>query len=287
METYEIYRPRLFGIAYRMLGSAMAAEDILQDAYLRVRSIPDEDMRSPQAFLSRVVTRLCLDELKTVRAKRETYVGEWLPEPVVTTESPFERAIERESLSMAFLLLLETLSPLERAVFVLREVFDYDYAEIAETLGKSEPACRQLLSRARQHVSQHRARFESDPQVHQALLESFLAAVGSGDLDGLMHLLHEDVVNLSDGGGKASAAIHPIKGANYVARFVLGMARQMRDGMFFEVANLNGSGGIIIREGTEVFSVVLFDVIGGQIGKIHMIRNPDKLALRRLSADGI
>lgn len=279
MESFESFRPRLFGIAYRMLGSAMEAEDIIQEAYLRVHDRPDADVHAPKAFLSRVVTRLCLDELKTARARREQYVGAWLPEPVLTTPGVSERLSERESLSLAFLLLLETLSPTERAVFVLHEVFDYGYAEIAVILDKSEATCRQILHRARQHVASHRSRFTIDSEMHRHLLDQFLQAVAGGDLDGLVRLLSEDVVSLSDGGGQVSTATRPISGSDHVARFMIGLGRKIQANMTLEIALINGAEGLIIRERHHVFSVILLEVADDRIVRVYLIRNPHKLRL--------
>jgi RNA polymerase sigma-70 factor (ECF subfamily) len=277
-EQFERYRRLLFSIAYRMLGSAMEAEDIVQEAYLRYRDTPPENIQSPKAFLSTVVTRLCLDQLKSAQVQRETYIGPWLPEPVLTGEGAMLPSHDYDSISMAFLVLLESLTPVERAVFLLREVFDYDYAEIARMVGKEEAACRQLLSRARKHVAEHRPRFHSTPQEHQEMIGKFLLAVQAGDLDGLMNLLADDITWWSDGGGKVTAARRPLHGREQVARFVLGLRRLAPQGIRVEIAEINGRPAIVMRyaDGTPSF-VIVFAVANGKIHRAWAIGNPDKL----------
>ena len=207
----------MFSIAYPMLGSVMAAEDIVQDAYLRYQAVQAETIVSPKAFLGTVVTRLCLNQLHSAQAQRESYIGLWLPEPVLTQDqelfSPTNYVDLHESILLAFLMLLEQLSPFERAVLLLRDVFDYDYAEIAEIIGHEESACRQLFSQAKRHVTEHRPRFKATPEEHRRILNQFMQAVGTGELYGLMQLLTDDVTLWADGGGKArGAAIHPLHG---------------------------------------------------------------------------
>ena len=201
--TFQSLRPHLFSVAYRMLGSASDAEDVVQDAWLRAASAPAA-LESARAWLTTVVTRLCLDRLKSARARREEYVGPWLPEPVPTgaVDSADTMLSRHESVTMAFLVLLESLSPLERAVFLLREVFDYEYADIAQITGRDEAACRQLFSRAKKHISDHRPRFPASPEAHAKMVGRFMEACLAGDMDGLMSLLAEDVTAWSDGGGK-------------------------------------------------------------------------------------
>lgn len=287
-ETFETYRPMMFAIAYRMLGSAMEAEDIVQEAYLRYQATPPDSIRSLKSFLSTIVTRLCLNQLKTARVQREEYIGPWLPEPILTTDSrlnPTGRAIEKESISMAFLVLLESLTPAERAVFLLHEVFDYEYAEIADMLNKEEAACRQLYSRARKHIAEHRPRFKSSPEEHRRMLDSFMQAVGAGNLEGLTHLLAENVTIWSDGGGKVKASPKPIYGQHMVARFFMGIARFAPQGYRGEIADVNSQPAIIIYtpEGA-VMGVFMFEIDQGQIQEIRAIVNPDKLT-HVLSAD--
>jgi RNA polymerase sigma-70 factor, ECF subfamily len=279
---FEVYRPHMFSIAYRMLGSATEAEDIVQEAYLRYQAMPPEQIVSPKAFLSTVVTRLCLNQLQSARAQRESYIGPWLPEPVLTGAderfAPAQRAELHESLSLAFLVLLEQLTPVERAVFLLREVFDYDYAEIAAIVGKSEAACRKVFSRAKKHIADHRPRFKPSPEAHQQILNLFVRAAGSGDLDGLMQLLSDDVELWTDGGGKLRGAItRPLRGREAVARFVLATARRSVERYPVEKADVNGEPAIIVRDGGEARIVLSVGVDQGRVCAIRVIGNPDKL----------
>jgi RNA polymerase sigma-70 factor, ECF subfamily len=278
---FEAYRPLMFSIAYRMLGSATEAEDIVQEAYLRYQTAPDQ-ITSHKAFLSTVVTRLCLNHLQSAQVQRETYIGPWLPEPVLTASddrfAPAQQAELHDSLSIAFLTLLEQLTPLERAVFLLREVFDYDYAEIAEIVGREEAACRQMLSRAKKHITEHRPRFKPNPEAHRQILNQFIQAASTGELDGLMNLLAEDVVLWADGGGKArGAAIHPLHGRDAVAQFVLGSGRLVAANRHIELSEVNGELAAIIRTGSNVLAVLSIAVADDQIAEIHAMGNPDKL----------
>src|SRR5258707_4623113 len=210
-------------MAFRMLGSAMEAEDIVQEAYLRYRATPPESIRTLKSYLTTIVHHLCIDYLRSAQAQRENYIRPWLPDPVITGDgasllSPLRQITDRESISMAFLVLLESLSPLERAVFLLSEVFDYEYAEIAQITGRDEAACRQLFSRAKKHISEHRPRFPASPEAHAKMVSRFMEACIAGDLDGLMNMLAEDVTAWSDSGGKASGAVrHPVQGRDQVA----------------------------------------------------------------------
>jgi RNA polymerase sigma-70 factor, ECF subfamily len=285
MDNFETYRPLLFSIAYRMLGSAMEAEDMVQEAYLRYRDTPPETIRATKAFLCAIVTRLCLDTLKSAREKRERYVGPWLPAPLLTDESAFsdygapdDRQEAYESISMAFLVLLESLTPVERAVFLLREVFDYDYPEIAAVIGKEEAACRQLLHRARQRVSERRPRFSSSQEEHRQILERFIQATVAGDVDGLMSLLAEDVVSYSDGGGKAQSAARPVQGRDHVARYFVGISRKMLPGVTGDIAEVNGLPALIMWLNGQALSVLSLEIRDGQISKVLMVVNPEKLA---------
>jgi RNA polymerase sigma-70 factor, ECF subfamily len=237
---FDRHRPLLFSIAYRMLGSVMDAEDVVQEAFLRWQRAPRAEVRSPKAYLSAVVTRLCIDQLRSARKRREEYVGPWLPEPLPT--EPDTAAID-ESLSMAFLILLESLNPTERAVFLLREVFDYE--EISRLVGKSEANCRQIARRARDSIAARRPRFESSPEQEERLLGSFLEASLDGDMESLVSVLSEDVTLWSDGGGKTRAALNPIHGANRVSRFLFGILRQAPPGLVVRRARVNGRPGII------------------------------------------
>jgi RNA polymerase sigma-70 factor (ECF subfamily) len=283
-ELLEELRPRAFAIAYRMLGSVAEAEDVVQEALLRLHGVLEagEEIEVPEAYLATIVTRLGIDRLRRAQVRRETYFGEWLPEPVVT-EGPDDPAVHAEmsdSLSLAFLVLLERLSPEQRAVFLLREVFDYDYDAIAEIVGKSEAACRQLAVRARRHIEQDRPRFEASRQEQNELAHRFLTAAQTGDLDGLEALLANDVALHGDGGGKTRAIAHPLFGRHRVARAVLHWMQVVRDfeGFSIRPVEVNGHPGALGLDGQQRIAVVLsFDIAGGQIQGIRSIVNPDKL----------
>src|SRR6266536_2684469 len=284
VESFESYRPYLFSIAYRMLGSAMDAEDMVQETYLRYQTTPAEPIRSLKAYLTTIIIRLCMDQLQLARRKREVYVGPWLPEPILTTttpasEDPAERVEREESISLAFLALLEELQPFERAVFLLHEVFGYEFAEIATMLDKSEAACRRSFSRAKLHLRAHRPRFGASPQIHQQLLSRYFQAVQTGEMTPLMNLLSEDVILWADGGGKVKqAALRPIRGRDAVARFSLGTKRFWPENSRIEPGEVNGQAALIIRTGEKAFAVFTIDVEQGQIQAIRIIANPDKLA---------
>jgi RNA polymerase sigma-70 factor, ECF subfamily len=286
VEAFETYRPYLFAIAYRMLGSAMDAEDMVQETYLRFQATCPQSLHSLKAYLSTILVRLCMDQLQLARRKREQYVGPWLPEPILTEKvaeatDPAKLVETEESISMAFLVLLEQLRPFGRAVFLLREVFEYSFAEIAAMLDKSEIACRRSFSRAKQHLIDRRPRFPqtSDEETHQQLLASFLVAVQSGEMATLTELLSEDVVLWADGGGKIKqAALHPIRGRDAVARFSLGTKRFWPKNATVERAEVNVQTSLIIRTGDQVFSVLTIDVEQGYIQTIRVIANPEKLA---------
>ncbi len=279
---FEAHRPLMFSIAYRMLGSATEAEDIVQEAYLRYQSVAPEQIRSHKALLTKVITRLCLDHLESAQVRRETYIGPWLPEPVLTaaddTFAPAKQAELHDSLSIAFLTLLEDLTPLERAVFLLREVFDYEYAEIAQIVGRDEAACRQLSSRAKKHLAEHRPRFKPSAETQRQMLDQFVAATRSGDMDGLMQLLSEDVVLWADGGGKArGAAIYPLRGRSAVAQFMLATPRLLTGAYQVELAEVNDELAMIIRAEGTVRIVLTLTVDEGRVAEIRAIGNPDKL----------
>jgi RNA polymerase sigma-70 factor (ECF subfamily) len=284
METFETYRTYLFAIAYRMLGSAMDAEDIVQETYLRYQSTPPETIRSLKAYLTTIISRLCMDQLHLARRKRELYVGPWLPEPILTTEAtetgdPEKRVVMEESISLAFLVLLEQLQPFERAVFLLREVFEYEFAEIAHMLEKSEAACRRSFSRAKIHLQAHRPRFPASPQIHQQLLSGYFQAVRTGEMTPLMNLLSEDVTLWTDGGGKTvTAALRPIHGREAVARISLGAKRFWPENYSFELREVNSQTAVIFRAGSQAWAVLAIDVQQGHIQTIRIIANPEKLA---------
>lgn len=283
-DSFEEYRSLLFAMAYRMLGSAMEAEDIVQEAYLRYRATPPESIRTLKSFLTTIVHHLCLDHLKSAQAQRENYVGPWLPEPIITGDgasllSPLRQIIDRESISMAFLVLLESLSPLERAVFLLREVFDYEYTEIAQITGRDEAACRQLFSRAKKHIREHRPRFPASPEAHAKMLDRFMEACLAGDMGGLMSLLAEDVTAWSDGGGKVPAAARrPIHGRDQVARGIIARLSRAPGGTTVEVIEANGLPALLMRVKGQIFSVLTLEVEGEFIRAVRNVANPDKLA---------
>ena len=283
-ESFETYRSYLFAIAYRMLGSAMDAEDMVQETYLRYQSTPPETIGSLKAFLTTIISRLCVDQLHLARRTREQYLGPWLPEPIITADtlqgiSPEERVDREESLSMAFLLLLEQLQPVERAVFLLREVFEYDYAAIASFLGKSEVACRQWFSRAKKHLGDHRPRFQVSPDTQKQMLTGFLQAIQTGEMTPLMEMLAEEVTMWTDGGGKVKgAATRPITGREAVARFSLGASKRfLPEGARVELAEVNGQPGLIIRVADRAFRVMTIEAEAQQIRAIRIIANPEKL----------
>jgi RNA polymerase sigma-70 factor (TIGR02957 family) len=283
-DSLEELRPKAFAIAYRMLGSVSEAEDIVQEALLRLhRALESGDrIESHRAYLGTVVTRLAIDHLRSARVRRETYVGEWLPEPLVTSadEDPARQVEMADSLSLAFLVVLESLSPEQRAVFLLREVFDYRYEQIAEIVGKSEAATRQLAVRARRHVEERRPRFEASREQRDELARRFLAATIDGDLEGLEALLAEDVVLHGDGGGKAPALARPLFGRRRVARTLAAWARQASrfGGVTVRPSEVNGQpGAVFLGPGGELISVMALDVAAGQIQAVRSIVNPDKL----------
>ena len=279
-QDFEALRPLLFAIAYRMLGSAVDAEDVVQEAYLRYQATDPHSIRSTKAFLTTVVTRLSIDQLKSARHQRESYVGAWLPEPLLTTagDQPADLAALNDSLSTAFLVLLETLNPVERAVFLLHEVFDYDYAAIAEIVGKSEAACRQALHRARTALRSGKPRFQSSADEHRLVFTRFLEACAEGDVEGLEAVLAADVTAVSDGGGKASAATRPLHGPKVVAALMLGLFKRAPAGLEYELADINGRTGLIIRQDGATVVTFTADVVDGKITAIWAMRNPDKLA---------
>jgi RNA polymerase sigma-70 factor, ECF subfamily len=279
-EEFEELRPLLFSLSYRLLGSVAEAEDAVQEAWLRYEATPTRP-RSPKAFLSAVVTRISIDVLRSARVRREQYVGEWLPEPLLTDpyEDPARSAELADSVSMAALLLLERLSPLERAVFVLRDVFGYDFADVAAAVGRSEAACRQLLVRARAHVHGGRSRFEVDRRARDVLADRFFDAFRDGDVEGLRDLLAADVQLVGDSGGKAPALGRIVAGVDKVARLLAAIFADLaRVGATLERREVNGQPGAILRdrEGRVAFAFVL-DLLGGQIQTIRSVGNPDKL----------
>jgi RNA polymerase sigma-70 factor (ECF subfamily) len=283
-EAYLDLRPLLFSIAYRMLGSVSEAEDVVQEAFVRYQRslVDDAAVQSPKAWLSAVVTRLAIDQLRSARVRRETYSGEWIPEPLVTDEGagdPAALAERSDSLSMSFLMLLERLSPVERAVFLLHDVFGYDFDEVGRIVQRAPATCRQHAVRARRFIASNRPRFDVSEADRDELVSRFLAAAGRGDIDGLIEALAEDVIVHGDGGGKVPQWSVPIAGADRVARLFAGLARQMeRMGATVEPHSVNGQPGAIFRgPAGGVMSVMAFEIVDGRVATIRSIVNPDKL----------
>jgi RNA polymerase sigma-70 factor, ECF subfamily len=295
-DVYQQLRPLMFAIAYRMLGRVSEAEDIVQEAFLRYhRAQSGADgpagVDSPKAFLSAVTTRLCIDYLRSARARREAYPGEWLPEPLLTGDpgqpllaghagaDPGTLAEQADSLSMAFLLLLERLSPVERAVFLLRDVFGYGYDEIARVVARSQDNCRQLALRARRHVGERKPRFEASRRQRDELAARFFAAVGDGDMDGLVTMLAADAVVYGDSGGTPPSWPRPITGRDHVGRLLAGLAQQMRQaGAVIRPAEVNGQpGALVLDPAGRLINVFALDIADGRVQTIRSVINPDKL----------
>lgn len=274
---FESRRHAMTGLAYRMLGSRAEAEDVVQDAWLRWREVDEAGVDNPGAFLNRVVSRLCLDRLKSARARRELYVGEWLPEPVVDVDETFGLG---ENLTVAFLLALERLTPLERAAFLLHDVFDTPFSEIAATLDRSEAAVRQLAARARDHVKAGKPRYKPSPDEERRLTQAFIAAALSGDAASLRGLLAQDVVMHADGGGKASATMNPVFGLDNAVRLLEGIARKwpQPDDVAVRLARINGQPGVVLSHAGVVIQTMGLDIVEGRIAAVYTMRNPDKLA---------
>lgn len=292
-DPFEEYRSLLFALAYRMVGSAMEAEDIVQEAYLRYRAAAPESIRALKSFLTTIVHHLCLDHLRSAQVRRESYAGPWLPEPLLTgpgaaQNGPLRQMTDWESISIAFLVLLESLSPPERAVFLLREVFDYEYAEIAQITGRTETACRQLFSRAKKHIRSQRPRFPASPQAHADMVGRFMEACLAGDIDGLTSLLAEDVTAWMDGGGKvAVSASQPVQGRDKVARGIIARLGRAPADATVEVIEVNGLPALLGRVAGQVVNIVMLEVVtlpgrGDAIRTLRTVLNPDKLAHLKL-----
>jgi RNA polymerase sigma-70 factor (ECF subfamily) len=278
LQLFSAERGRLFAIAYRMLGSVEDAEDIVQEAFLRWHATPIATLATPAAWLTTVVTRLALKQLQSARVTRESYIGPWLPEPLLdSARSTADAAELSDSLSIAFLTVLERLSPRERAVFLLREVFEYEYDEIALMVELTETNCRQIFHRARHRVADRKQRFAADGRTHRALLESFARAVSDGDVDGVVKMLARDAVLWADGGGRVrAAATRPVRSAESVARFLIGVRQKFGVGAV-QMQVINGRDALIaMADGTPI-RVVWIDVVGNEIGGIYVIANPEKL----------
>jgi RNA polymerase sigma-70 factor (ECF subfamily) len=281
LEAFTQHRSLLFAVAYRMVGMVADAEDLVQETFLRwQRALAEgEVIASPKSWLTAVITRLCIDHLRSARVRREEYVGPWLPEPLVTDTSPdpAESTALAESLSLAFLVVLESLSPVERAIFLLHDIFAYDFAEIARIVGKSEANCRQLARRARTHIAERRPRHAPSPEERAVLTERFIAACQGGDLPGLIATLADDIVLRADGGGKARAALRPIQGASNVARFVLGILKKAPEGVTYRFALVNNDPAFIALVDGHPYSLLTLDIAEGRIRSIAVVANPDKL----------
>ncbi|MFF9180713.1 RNA polymerase sigma-70 factor [Streptomyces misionensis] len=281
-DVFEAHRPLLTGVAYRMLGRVADAEDVVQDAWLRWSRADHAEIREPRAYLVRITTRLAIDRLRLARSRAESYVGPWLPEPCLTeygdtAPDAADRAVLADSVSLAVLVVLESLSPLERAVFVLREAFGFPYAEIAALLDRGEPAVRQLAGRARRHVAERRPRYDVDPARRRELTERFLVAASGGDLDGLMSVLAPDVRLVADGGGKVRSALRILHGADKVARFLAAVMPEAVPDLTVRALEVNGGPAALVLSGGKPDSLFQLDVVDGRVTSVYIQRNPDKL----------
>ena len=284
LEIFNEHRRLLFSLAYRMLGSVADAEDMVQETFLRWQQSGAEEIKAPKAYLSTIITNLCINHLQSARTTREEYIGPWLPEPLITDENqdPMRNVNLADSLSMAFMVLLESLTPIERAVFLLREVFDYEYEEIARMVGKTEANCRQMCSRARLHIRERRPRFDVSKQTQDRLTVEFMQTCASGDLPGLISLLSEDVTVFSDGGGVVTAARKPIQGADHVARFLTGLVKKAGAAhLTVRPTRVNGQPGFITYLNGRLQNVLALDISDNRICAIYIVVNPNKL--RRIS----
>lgn len=282
-QTFADHRNLLFSVAYRILGSAADAEDVVQDAWFKWSADDRSQVSDPKAYLARIVSNLSMDRLRSTRHQRETYVGPWLPEPILTQADTADDVAKADSVSMAMLVVLETLSPLERAVFVLKEVFDFSYAEIGEAVERSESAVRQAAHRAREHIQARRPRFENDRAKKREATERFFTAITGGDINELMELLAPDVTLWTDGGGKVRQAMRPIIGIDKVARWIVGAANRPYEGveiadMAAEVVEINGGPGIVLSGAGRIIATLTVDLDDdGRIATVHNVANPDKL----------
>jgi RNA polymerase sigma-70 factor (ECF subfamily) len=281
-DVFEEHRPVLLGVAYRMLGRLADAEDVVQEAWLRWSRADRTDVREPRGYLVRVTTRLAVDRLRQIKSRGETYVGPWLPEPYVTdfgdvVPDTAERAVLADSVSLAVLVVLESLSPLERAVFVLREAFGYPYAEIAAVLEREESAVRQLAARARKHVDERRPRYDVDPAQRRDLTERFLAAAAEGDLEGLMAMLAPGVRLVGDSGGKSRAPLRVLETADKVGRFLIGAARKNAPDATVRFLEVNGGPAALVLAAGKPDFVLQLDIADGRVQSVYVVRNPDKL----------
>ncbi|MEJ8639538.1 RNA polymerase sigma-70 factor [Streptomyces sp. NPDC006475] len=277
-EAFVAHRDLLFTVAYEMLGSAADAEDVLQEAWLRWVKVDQSQVRDQRAFLVRITTRQALNRLRTLKRRREAYVGPWLPEPLLTAPDVAEDVELSENLSLALMYILETLSPTERAVFVLREVFDFGYEDIAAAIDKSAAAARQIAHRARRHVDARRPRTPASPEEARAALESFRSALATGDLQGLLDVLAPDVVFVSDGGGLRLAALRPVVGPDKVLRYMAGSVDKAGGVLTGESTTVNGNPGLVLRLDGVVDGVLAFRVENARVTGLYYVRNPEKLS---------
>ncbi|PPG29016.1 RNA polymerase subunit sigma-24 [Pseudoclavibacter sp. RFBB5] len=282
-EEFQALRPRLFGIAYRMLGSVAEAEDVVQDAWVRWQTTDRASVRTPLAFLTTMTTRLAINVAESSRVRRETYIGPWLPEPVMTDSDPTLGAENAEALAVGMLLLMERLTPTERAVYVLREAFDFPFSEIAEVIDTTEANARQLGRRARLHLQTAGAR-EVPAERHDRLLRSFLEAAQTGNLERLRSLLTDDIVYYGDGGGAVSAARRPVEGRDRVGRFLLGVVEKAQGAFQVDVMSVNGADAVVLRKDGQRYLVGMIGVSDAGIDRIYFVMNPEKLSALRFAA---
>ncbi|WP_066291923.1 RNA polymerase sigma-70 factor [Bacillus sp. FJAT-29937] len=279
-QVYQTYKPLLFSLAYRMLGSAMDAEDIVHEAFILLGEADNETkINNMKAYLCNIVTNRCIDKLRSAAKQREVYIGQWLPEPIIEDDinNPSISLDKKESISMAYLLLLQQLTEVERAVFLLREVFQYEYEDIASIVGKSSTNCRQIFHRAKKGILHRVDSKRSDKHHSKTYIEKFSQAVLDGDIDQIHAMLKKDAVFYSDGGGKVTAALRPIFSADHIARFLLGVITRLPENATYQFKNVNGSPGIVIIINGRIDYVVSIEVNDGKIAKIYMVSNPDKL----------
>ncbi|PEN13045.1 RNA polymerase subunit sigma-70 [Longibacter salinarum] len=277
-DLFEDQRDRLFGLAYRMLGTVAAAEDVVQDAYLRWHEVDPATVENPPAYLTTVVTRLCLDELKSARQQREEYAGPWLPAPLVAERGAVPPSVETDmALSVALLVVLEALTPVQRAVFVLREGFDIDYTTVASIVNRSPAHCRKIAQRAREHVGDRNRRFSTSRDEQEALVHAFVEAIEDGDPERVGTLLAEDAISYSDGGGEVTAALRPIYGRDRITRFLMGLVGKAPSDLRLEHVTVNGEAGLAVHYGDDLQSVWVFRSNNGQIDRLFAVLNPEKL----------
>jgi RNA polymerase sigma-70 factor, ECF subfamily len=281
-EIFLAHRPLLFSLAYRMLGSVQDAEDIVQEAYVTISETSTEHVHNPKAYLCKIVTNRCIDLIKSARKQRETYVGPWLPEPLImdsadVNDDPAQKYVMKESISTAYLLLLEQLSETERAVFLLREVLQFDYEAIADVVGKSSSNCRQIFHRAKKAIGNHSQKTYMEPTKATELTEQFVSAIVSGNVSKLLSLLAVDATLLSDGGGKVKAALFPIMGAERISRFYMGIISKTTEDFSFKITLVNEEPGVILYLDNKVYGVLSLEVQNDLIQNLYWLANPEKL----------